>query len=75
MSDKKRCTRCLGQKFMYAFGSGYSSVNFGGKKVDCPMCNGEGTIKTLENASEEVKEAVKALKEKSSKKRAVEAQE
>lgn len=69
MIDKKRCPRCLGQKFMYEINGGYAAVNSGGKKVDCPCCKGEGKITSLENASDEIKEEVNKLKQKNSKKR------
>lgn len=50
-----KCPRCLGGKKMYQLGNGYSAVNFGGKQVDCPMCLGEGEVKTLEEALKDVK--------------------
>lgn len=49
MSEKKiRCMRCRGRKQIYKVGSGYSFVDMGGLKVDCPMCKGEGMIESLE---------------------------
>lgn len=47
-----RCPRCRGLKQMYKIGGGYSSVDCGGIKVDCPMCLGEGEVKTLRSACE-----------------------
>ena len=72
MSDQIRCTRCQGLKFMYEINGGYSAVNSGGKKVDCPRCLGKGKIDTLDNASDEIKDEIaremKKLKKNTSKK-------
>jgi hypothetical protein len=50
------CMRCRGQKKMYQVGNNaYSTVNSGGILVNCPMCNGEGKVKTLEQVMKEKK--------------------
>ena len=50
-----RCPRCRGMKKMYKIANGYSAVNCGGPPpVDCPMCLGDGVVKTLEEAAKEV---------------------
>jgi hypothetical protein len=46
----KRCMRCNGRKKMYKVRSIYTHANTGGLQVDCPMCLGEGKIKTIEKA-------------------------
>jgi len=48
------CPRCSGLKKMYKVGDGWSSVNFGGVKADCPLCVGVGKIKSLETALNEL---------------------
>lgn len=45
-------------------GNGYSHVNSGGVEISCIMCNGAGSVKTLEAA---VIEAVKKGKERKKK--------
>ncbi len=50
----RRCMRCIGKKRIFKIMSGYSHINSGGIEVDCPMCLGKGTIKTLESMMEEV---------------------
>ena len=45
---KRRCFRCLGRKKLHKIGSAYSMIDTGGELVTCPMCNGEGTIKSLD---------------------------
>jgi hypothetical protein len=52
----KRCPRCLGLKYMYKIGNGYSAVDSGGPKCDCPMCLGKGTIKSLEETIKDIQE-------------------
>lgn len=47
-----RCIRCSGRKKVYKINSGYSLINTGGVEVDCPLCLGEGTIKTLDKMLE-----------------------
>lgn len=49
--DMQKCMRCHGRKEIYKVGGAYSFLDTGGVKVKCPMCNGEGTIKTLEAAT------------------------
>lgn len=49
--------RCKGMKNIFQVGNCYSLINTGGKPVKCPMCLGEGKIKTLQeflNAQDEV---------------------
>jgi hypothetical protein len=53
---KVRCIRCQGRKKLYQISSGYSYINTGGKEVDCPMCLGEGIIKTLESTIKDIKD-------------------
>jgi hypothetical protein len=45
-----RCFRCDGRKKMFKINSGYTLVDMGGVSVSCPLCMGEGVIKTLEEA-------------------------
>ena len=52
-----RCPRCLGQKKMYKTNGGYSAVDSGGPKVDCPMCLAEGEVKTIETAMKDIEDA------------------
>lgn len=40
--------RCKGLKNIFQVGNCYSLINTGGKPVKCPMCLGEGKIKTLQ---------------------------
>jgi len=40
----RRCFRCMGAKKMYEMNGGYSAVDMGGAKVDCPLCAGKGKI-------------------------------
>lgn len=49
-----RCLRCRGLKKMFKLGNGYSEVDAGGISVDCPMCLGIGTVKTLESVLKEI---------------------
>jgi hypothetical protein len=46
MSDnRKKCFRCSGQKFVYRIGkNGYSLMDMGGEKLDCPSCKATGWI-------------------------------
>lgn len=46
----RRCIRCKGRKKMFKVRGAYTHANTGGVEVDCPMCLGEGTIKTIEKA-------------------------
>lgn len=64
-AELMKCMRCSGRKKMYKVGGGYTHTNNGGKFVDCPMCLGEGKIKTLEAATKEIEE--KAIKKRKSK--------
>lgn len=46
-----RCFRCSGQKTVFKFGigdGGYTLVDMGGEKVDCPMCMGSGMIEPID---------------------------
>jgi hypothetical protein len=45
-------------------GNGYSHMNSGGVEIDCVMCEGQGSVKTLEAA---VIDAVKKGKERKKK--------
>lgn len=55
-----RCIRCKGRKRIYkAAKGGYSYIDTGGTQVDCPMCLGEGTIKTLESAIADAEQGAK----------------
>ena len=51
-----RCLRCKGRKKMFKIGSAYSHLDTGGKEIKCPMCLGEGKVKTLENVIADFKE-------------------
>lgn len=67
------CPRCDGRKQMYKMMGGYSHANVGGVKVNCILCLGTGTIKTLETVIKEMEtsknvEEVKPGKRKSVKK-------
>ena len=62
--DKRVCPRCSGHKKMYKMGNGYSLVECGWPKVDCPMCLGEGKVKTLEKAIKEAEKKFKLRKTK-----------
>lgn len=53
MSELINCIRCRGYKKLYKVNNGYVTTNIGGEHVICPLCNGEGRIKSLE---EELKE-------------------
>lgn len=66
-ADKMICMRCNGRKQMYRFGSGYTHSNNGGRLVDCPMCLGEGKIKTIEAATKEVEIKIRKKRESKSK--------
>lgn len=48
LMPKRRCFRCLGRKQLHKVGSCYSMTDTGGPLVKCPLCNGEGVIKSLE---------------------------
>lgn len=51
MSDQKvLCMRCRGRKKIFKVGNAYSFTNTGGVEVTCPMCNGDGRIKPLDQA-------------------------
>jgi len=50
-----RCIRCKGRKKIYKINNGYSYINTGGVQIECPMCLGNGVIKSLEEAIEEIK--------------------
>jgi len=50
MIEKINCMRCKGRKILYKVGGAYSFLDTGGILVNCPMCSGEGKIKSLENA-------------------------
>lgn len=53
--DEKVCMRCRGRKKIYrVMGNCYTLENTGGILVDCPMCLGEGKIKTVETVMEEI---------------------
>lgn len=58
--DKIRCVRCKGRKKLFKVRGAYSMINTGGIEVTCPMCNGEGRIKTLEQA---IKDSEKDLED------------
>jgi len=45
-------------------GNGYCHVNSGGVQIDCVMCNGEGSVKTLEAATIDAVKKVKERKKK-----------
>jgi len=46
MKEKEKpCFRCSGRKKVFKSGKGYSLVDMGGEKVDCPLCGGSGKIK------------------------------
>ncbi len=49
------CFRCGGRKKLYKVGAGYSYTNSGGALVQCPLCQGTGLIKTLDEAVELIK--------------------
>jgi hypothetical protein len=67
--DLIRCVRCLGRKKIFKINNGYSHINTGGVEVDCPMCLGNGTIKTFEKALEDAKITEKEIKQNKSAKR------
>ena len=48
----RRCFRCMGAKKMYEMNGGYSSIDMGGAKVDCPLCAGKGKIPKVIPAEE-----------------------
>lgn len=56
MEEMRKCIRCHGRKKLFKTGGAYSFVDTGGVFVDCPMCLGEGKIKTLEQAVKDSKE-------------------
>lgn len=51
-----RCMRCKGRKRIFKVMGGYSFIDTGGVKVDCPMCLGEGKIKTLQATLESIEQ-------------------
>ena len=53
---ERRCFRCMGRKKMYRINSIYSMTNTGGEEVTCPLCNGTGRIKDLEETVKEIEE-------------------
>ena len=53
--DMIKCVRCEGRKKIYKVNSVYSHVNTGGIEIQCPMCLGNGSIKTLEEAIKDIK--------------------
>lgn len=57
-----KCVRCEGRKKIFKVNSGYSHVNTGGIEIQCPMCLGNGEIKTLEEAIKDIKEENKQHK-------------
>lgn len=63
-----RCVRCKGRKKLFKVAGAYSYVDTGGEKVDCPMCLGSGSTKSLADALEDIKEL-------NSKKKSVDTQE
>lgn len=50
-----RCVRCKGRKKVFKINRIYSYTNTGGVEIQCPMCLGNGSIKSLEEAIEEIK--------------------
>lgn len=66
-TNKIRCTRCNGQKKVFKVASGYSQVDSGGEKVNCPFCLGDGKVSTLEAAIDDMQKAVNKSKIKKQK--------
>lgn len=58
-----RCFRCSGRKKMFQVGSVYSLVDSGGKEVNCPLCNGKGRIKPVNEVLKEESETAKKIAE------------
>jgi phage FluMu protein Com len=50
-----RCVRCKGRKKLFKINGIYSYTNTGGVEIQCPMCLGNGSTKSLEEALEEIK--------------------
>lgn len=65
MTDEMvRCMRCKGSKKMYKVRSVYSHTNTGGILQDCPMCLGEGKVKTLVRVLKDIEDGKKEEKQK-----------
>ena len=45
-----RCPRCGGVRKVYKLGGGYTLTNTGGVHVVCPMCNGNGSVPSMDEA-------------------------
>ena len=50
-----RCVRCKGRKKLFKINGIYSYTNTGGVEIQCPMCLGTGSTKSLEEAIQEMK--------------------
>jgi hypothetical protein len=58
MADETvRCMRCNGRKKMYKVQGGYTHTNTGGVLLDCPMCLGNGKVKTLVRVLKDIEDA------------------
>ncbi len=65
LPNHMKCPRCIGRKKVYRImGNGYSLMNSGGVEITCPMCNGEGSVLTLEAATIDAIKKSKARKQK-----------
>lgn len=63
MSDETvRCMRCNGRKKMYKVNGGYSHLDTGGISVNCPMCLGDGKVKTLARSIKDIENEKKDTK-------------
>lgn len=65
--DKIRCVRCKGRKKLYKVHGAYSMTNTGGIEVTCPMCNGQGKTKSLDNAKQDLEDMQDAIRKSESK--------
>lgn len=63
---KKICVRCHGQKYMYKINAGYSAIDCGGIKVECPLCIGIGFFDE-EEARKELSKKTKVSSKKTNK--------
>lgn len=52
----RRCIRCNGRRNVYKVGNNcYSLIDTGGVKMNCPLCNGTGSIPTQETLMKKTK--------------------
>ena len=69
-SKLSRCVRCNGRKKVYMINGGYTHVNIGGVEKICPLCMGEGVMKSISQALSDINEIKSNNMEEKSKEKA-----